>query len=258
MHGSGVLMGDQSPRLLDREVGAAPPGVERMAHDQRAQGVGAAGDLVGHDPDPRLEAVVVTAEFPEARDRRVAGAVGIVHRGAVDRLSAAVVDRQPFSDAVGLAVADDHAHDRGSGHPAHHRRVHPHAGQTDLALRAVGMLVGERGQFLLVRAPAHFGGRGALLAEALHAPGVDELIHLLRTVCDLRVALAAVDHLHAQLIGEVVEGPALRVLGDPLRLLAGKLLLLEALGGDVEQRVLREVADESWIGTVLEDGRRAG
>ena len=59
-------------------------------------------------------------------------------------------------------------------------------------------------------------------------------------------------------MGEVVEGPALRVLGDPLRLLAGKLLLLEALGGDVEQRVLREVADESWIGTVLEDGRRAG
>ena len=120
------------------------------------------------------------------------------------------------------------------------------------------MLVGERGQLLLVRAPAHFGGRGALLAEALHAPGVDELIHLLRTVGDLRVALAAVDHLHTQLMGEVVEGPALRVLGDPLRLLAGKLLLLEACGGDVEQRVLREVADESWVGTVLEDGRRAG
>ena len=120
------------------------------------------------------------------------------------------------------------------------------------------MLIGERGQLLLVRAPAHFGGRGALLAEALHAPGVDELVHLFRPVGDLRIPLAAVDHLHAQFVGEVVEGPALRVLGDPLRLLTGKLLLLEACGGDVEQRVLREVADESWVGTVLENGRRAG
>ena len=68
-----------------------------------------------------------------------------------------------------------------------------------------GVLVGQRRQFLLVRAPAHLGRGGALLAEALDAPGVDELVHLLGLVGDLRVALAAVDHLHAELHGQVVE-----------------------------------------------------
>ena len=65
-------------------------------------------------------------------------------------------------------------------------------------LRPVGVLVGQRRQLLLVRAPAHLGRGRAFLAEALDAPGVDELVDLLRLVGDLRVALAAVDDLHAR------------------------------------------------------------
>ena len=80
------------------------------------------------------------------------------------------------------------------------------------------MLEGEGGQFLFVRAPAHFRRGRALLAEALDAPGVDELVHLLGLVGDLRVALAAMDDLDAEAVRQVVERLVLGVLGDLLRL----------------------------------------
>ena len=62
---------------------------------------------------------------------------------------------------------------------------------------------GVFGKGLLVGAPAHLGGRGAFLAEALDGPGVHELVDLLRPVRDLRVAFGAMDHLHADRTGEV-------------------------------------------------------
>ena len=78
--------------------------------------------------------------------------------------------------------------------------------------------VRERRQLPLVGAPSHFRGGRALLAEALDAPGVDEFVHLLRLVGDLRVALAAVDDLDAELPREVVELPP----GDQVRDLLGR------------------------------------
>ena len=79
-----------------------------------------------------------------------------------------------------------------------------------------------------MRAPAHFGRRRAFFAEALDAPGVDELVDLLGLIGDLRVALAAVNDLHAELLGQVVELLRLGVMRDLLRLRAGELLVRRA------------------------------
>ena len=61
-----------------------------------------------------------------------------------------------------------------------------------------------------MRAPAHLGRRRAFFAEALDAPGVDELVDLLRLVGDLRVALGAMDDLHAEFLRQLVELPRRR------------------------------------------------
>ena len=81
-------------------------------------------------------------------------------------------------------------------------------------LRALRMLECERRQFLLMRAPTHLGRRGSLFAEALDAPGVDELVDLLGPVGDLRVPFAAVNHFDAKQLGEMVE---LASRGDDVR-----------------------------------------
>ena len=74
---------------------------------------------------------------------------------------------------------------------------------------AVRVLVGEGGQLFFVRAPAHLGRGRAFFAEALDAPGVDELVHLLGLVGDLRVALAAMNHLDAELMARWLNSCAL-------------------------------------------------
>ena len=140
----------------------------------------------------------------------VARTIRVVNRRAVDRL-AVLPDRELLGDGERLAVADDHADDVVVGrHPARDERVHAHARQADLAPGAVGMLERQRRQFLFVRAPAHLGRRRPFLAEALDAPGVEELVDLLGPIGDLRVALAAMDDLDAKLAGQVVELPRLR------------------------------------------------
>ena len=95
---------------------ARPPGIVGMAHQQCAEDVRAVGDLVGHDPQIRLQLVAVSAQFVERGDGAVAGAVGVMHRGAVDR-PAVLPDRELVGDGEGLAVADDHAADAIIGHP---------------------------------------------------------------------------------------------------------------------------------------------
>ena len=67
------------------------------------------------------------------------------------------------------------------------------------------VLEGLRRQFFFVRAPAHFGRGGPFFAKAFDAPGVDEFVDLLGLVGDLRVALGAMNHLHAQLHGQAIE-----------------------------------------------------
>src|ERR1039458_9362744 len=85
------------------------------------------------------------------------------------------------------------------------RSVDAHAGEADLVARAFGVLVGQRRQLLLVRAPTHLGGGGAFLTEAFYTPGVDEFIYLFRLVGDLGVALATMDYLDAKRHGQAIE-----------------------------------------------------
>ena len=258
LQGRGVLVGHQAAGLLDAEVAARPPGIVGVAHDEGAQDIGAAGDLIGHDPQLGLQLVVVAAQLVQGDDRVVAGAVGVVHRGPVDRL-AVLPHRELVGEGEGLAVADHHALDRVVGDPGAHAHVHAHAGQADLVLRAIRVLVGQGRELLLVGAPAHLGRGDALLAEAFDAPGVHELVHLLGLVADLGVPLAAMDDLDAQLPGQVVEGAALgqrsgaRSASAPLARPSASMP-----GGDVQQPLLGPVGDEAGVGSVLQHGSGAG
>ena len=179
-------------------------------------------------------------------------------RGAVDRL-AVFPNGQLLGDGERLAVAHDHADDVViRRHPARDEGVDAHPRQADLALRAVRMLVGEGGQFFFMGAPAHLGRGRSLLAEALDAPGVDELVHLFGLVGDLRVALAAVNHLDAELVGQVVEVPRLGVVSDLLRLRAAEFFFRQRLLRDVQERVLGEMADQAGVRSVFDHRRRPG
>ena len=188
----------------------------------------------------------------------VARAIRVVHRRTVHRL-AVLPHRQLLGDGERLAVTHDHADDVvGGWNPGGDKRVDAHARQADLAARAVGMLERQGRQFLFVRAPAHLGRRRALLAKALDAPGIDELVDLFGPVGDLRVALAAVNDLDAQLMGQVVELLGLGVVRDPLGLCGDEFPIRQGPLRDVQQGVLGEMADQSRVGAMLEDRGRSG
>ena len=120
------------------------------------------------------------------------------------------------------------------------------------------MLESEGGQLFFMGAPAHLGRGRPLLPEALHAPGIDELVHLFGLIGDLRVALAAVNDLDAELLGQVVKVPRLGVVSDPLRLSPAEFLLRQRALRDVEQRVLGEMADQAGVRSVFDHRRRPG
>ena len=109
--------------------------------------------------------------------------------------------------------------------------VDAHPGQADLVAWAIGVFIGQAGEFFFVGAPAHFGRGGSFLAEALDAPGVDELVDLLGPIGDLRVALAAMDHLHAQFHGQAVECAVGDELADFVGLVRRRLFCRPAGGG---------------------------
>src|SRR5262249_4505033 len=131
-----------------------------------------------------------------------------------------------------------------------------HAGQADLALGPLAVLKRKSRQLLLVCTPPEFGRRRPLLAKALDAPGIDELLDLLGPVRYLRVPLAAMDDFYAELMRQPVELQVLDMLGDSLRLRARELLVGERILGDVQQSLLGEVADKSGIGPMFEDRSR--
>src|SRR5262249_11820618 len=101
------------------------------------------------------------------------------------------------------------------------------------AARPLAVLEGEGRQLFFVGAPAELRGGRALLAKALDAPGVDEFANVLGYVRHLRVALAAMDDLDAELVRKMIEGKIPGMLGDELGLGAGELLVCQRLPGDV-------------------------
>src|SRR5215813_15073897 len=101
-------------------------------------------------------------------------------------------------------------------------------------------------------APAHLSRGCPLFAEALDAPGIDEFVHLFGLIRDLRVALAAMNDLDAELVSQVVEFLRLGVVCDLLRLSAAELLVRQDLPSDVQKRLLGEMADQAWVRSVFE------
>src|ERR1700722_15522429 len=81
------------------------------------------------------------------------------------------------------------------GGPGAHPRTRARAIQVDRAARSLRMPSAVRGEVLLMRAPAEFGGLSAFADEAVHGPGVDELVGLLRHIRDLGIALGDVNDL---------------------------------------------------------------
>ena len=213
-----------------------------MTHDQRAEDVGAAGDLVVHDALVIVQLVVVAAHLVERGNGLVAGAVGVVHRGAVHGLLA-FPHGELVGDGEGFAVADNHAEDVVIRHPGADPGVDAHLGEADLVLRAFLVGVGVLRQLLLVRAPAHLDGGGAFLAEALNAPSVDELVDLLGQVGNLGVALGTVDDLHADGAGKVVELAGADELCDVLGGAGLELLVRDQALTDVDEALLDEMGD---------------
>ncbi len=177
-----------------------------MAHDQCTKNVCTAGNFIGHDAGPRLELIVVAAEFPEAGNGRITGAVGVMDGRAIDGLAAIISNGEFFGNAKGFAMSHDHACNGVVRDPTGHEGVHAHPGQANLAARSIVVLVGEWRQFFFMCAPAHFGSGGAFFTKALNAPGVYEFIDFFGTIRNLRVSLAAVNDLHAQFVRKVVEG----------------------------------------------------
>src|SRR5262245_9804542 len=104
-------------------------------------------------------------------------------------------------------------------------------------------------------APAHLSRGCPLFAEALDAPGVDELVHLFGLRRDLRVALAAMNDLDAELVGQVVELLRLGMVRLLLCLSAAELLVLQSLPSYGSKSILGKMADQARVRPVLEHRR---
>src|SRR5208283_3925225 len=226
-------------------------GIVGVAHQQRAKDVGTADDFVVENALVLRKLVVVTAQFVQRHYGHVGRAIRVMHRGPVDG-PAVFPDRQPVGNGERLTVAHDHAVDAVVGHPGGHPGVDAHAGEADLVARAFGVLVGQRRQLLLVRAPTHLRGGRAFLTEAFYAPGVDEFIYLFRLVGDLGVALAAMDYFNAKRHGQAIELLPVDELAQLVGGLALDLPVLDGAVADVQQALLREMRDEAGVGAVLD------
>src|SRR5712691_2096824 len=95
-------------------------------------------------------------------------------------------------------MTDDHAANFARRAPRADPRIHASAFEADLVLRAVRVLLSVRREPSLVSAPTQLGGGDAFFVQALDAPGVHELVAVLRTIRPLRIPLADMNHLHAR------------------------------------------------------------
>src|SRR5262249_15861691 len=139
------------------------------------------------------------------------------------------------------------------GNPAGDEGVDTHPCQTDLASRTRRMLKSQSRELALMSAPPHFCGRRALFPKTLDAPRSGKLVDLFGLVCNLSVGVAAVDDFDAKLVRQVIELPGGRMMGNLFQLSRRQALLSDGTVCDVQERLLREVADETWIGAMLEN-----
>src|SRR4030095_13381143 len=91
------------------------------------------------------------------------------------------------------------------------------------------------GSFVMLWVLTRFGIRGRPQSK-IHHRGPHPLergVHLFGLIRDLRVALAAMNDLDAELVGQVVEFLRLGVVRNLLRLSAAELLVRQGLPSDV-------------------------
>src|SRR5215469_8072688 len=99
----------------------------------------------------------------------------------------------------------------------------------------------------LMCSPAELGRLRAFADEAVDRPGVDEFARVFRDRRDLRIALRDMDHLDAEPLCEARPTVA---RNRNARTKAGIL-------GQIDQRLLDEMRDQSRIGSMGQDGGRA-
>src|SRR5439155_15247636 len=128
-----------------------------------------------------------------------------------------------------------------------HARVDAGLQKIDISEKALRVRAAVVGHPYLMGAPAEFGRLHALRDKAFDRPGVDELVHRLRLLRALGVALGDMNALDAELLRELA--PAFAAL---------RLVDLNAgVAGDVEQRLLDEPRHHAGIGAAGGDRRRA-
>ncbi len=203
LQGGGVLVGNEFSGLVNVEEGADPPAGERMPHEETAELVTPADDVVVHDPLVGLEVVVAHVQLVEARQRGVGGAVRVVDGGPVDD-GVVVLDGEPLRDREGLTVTNHHPDDLAARDPGPDPGLTARMTETDLVLRARRVRVRAGWQVELVGAPAQLGGRDPFLIEAFYRPGVHELVLAFGLDADLSVALGDMDHLDVEGLSQPV------------------------------------------------------
>ena len=102
-----------------------------------------------------------------------------------------------------------------------------------------------RREMLLVRPPAELGRLRPFTHEAVHRPGVDELVEFLRVLAHLGIALGDVDDLDAQRLREL----------RPLLAAGGNLGFEAHVLGDIEERLFDQMGYQAGIRPMSEHGR---
>ena len=131
--------------------------------------------------------------------------------------------------------------------PTAHLRCEPRLFQINSRLASEIVLPAFFRHVLFMRAPSHFRRLASFGIKTVHGPRVDELIHLLRFLGRLRIALGDVDDFNLKFLRE-------------RRPFLARFWLHDFLAGifcDSQKRLLNEVGNEAGICAVRDNCRRA-
>src|SRR5690606_26796963 len=191
---------DEIAGLVNRKLRAVPIGILLVPGEEHAELIDTVDDFLVENSLRLLQAPVVARELVYGENGIVAGVIGVVDRGAVDHL-VAVAKREVIGDGDRFAVRDQEAVEMpGLRRPRAYARARTGLHEIDGALTAELVATSLGGKRLLMRPPAELGRLRAFGDETIDGPGVHELLHALRHVGDLRIALRNVNDLDLQLV----------------------------------------------------------
>ena len=199
LHSRGVLVGRETPGLVNRQSRAVPHRAPGVPVQEYAEVVVPGHDLLGREDVLPSRQDAGTVRLVERQDAVVARVVGVVTRGTVnDAAGGGAVGggggRRPVPAVPlphGVVVRDRKALVVGDEQPelrprARHPRpdagvaarpVHPYP-----VTRTMGVTMSPPGHALLVRAPPELGGLVPLRQKAVDGPRVDEHARGLRAI----------------------------------------------------------------------------